>query len=49
MEFVDLHEPFLQQLKVWARQAGLRDRITIRQGDMGALEDPPGSFDLIRS
>ncbi|MCT7956183.1 hypothetical protein [Laspinema palackyanum] len=26
-----------------------RDRITIRQADLGALEDPPGSFDLIGS
>lgn len=46
---VDLHEPFLQQLEGSARQAGLGDRITIRQADMGALEDPPGSFDLIWS
>ncbi|MCT7962647.1 class I SAM-dependent methyltransferase [Laspinema sp. D1] len=46
---VDLHEPFLQQLEVSAGQAGLGDRITIRHGDMGALEDPPGSFDLIWS
>jgi serine/threonine-protein kinase HipA len=46
---VDLHEPFLRQLEESARQAGLGDRITIRQADMGALEDPPGSFDLIWS
>lgn len=46
---VDLHEPFLQQLEVSVVQGGLGDRITIRQADMGALEDPPGSFDLIWS
>ena len=46
---VDLYEPFLQQLEESAKQAGLGDRITFRQGDMGALEEPPGSFDLIWS
>ncbi|MCT7985013.1 class I SAM-dependent methyltransferase [Laspinema sp. A4] len=46
---VDLHEPFLKQLEGSAVAVGLRDRITIRQADMGALDYPPGSFDLIWS
>lgn len=46
---VDLHEPFLKQLEESAKQAGLGDRLTIRQADMGALQDSPGSFDLIWS
>lgn len=46
---VDLHEPFLVQLKKAAAAEGLSDRITILQADMGSLPDAPGSIDLIWS
>lgn len=44
---VDLHRPFLDQLERSAREAGLADLIEVRCADMGALDDPPSSVDLI--
>jgi serine/threonine-protein kinase HipA len=46
---VDLHRPFLDQLDVAARERGLVDRVETRCADMGALELPPGSIDLLWS
>lgn len=44
---IDLHPPFLAALARDAAAAGLT--ITTRCADFGALEDPPGSVDLIWS
>lgn len=44
---IDIHQPFLDQLEEAVAAAGLSDRITIRPGDMGALDYPPESVDLI--
>ncbi len=46
---VDNHRPFLESLERAAREQGLEGRILAREGDMGALDEPPGSFDLIWS
>ncbi|HEX5796486.1 MAG TPA: methyltransferase domain-containing protein [Geminicoccaceae bacterium] len=46
---VDLHRPFLDQLEAAARERGLADRVETRCADMGALELPPGSVDLLWS
>lgn len=46
---VDLHQPYLDQLRVHAEAEGVSDRITLIQADMGELSFSPGSFDLIWS
>ena len=46
---VDLHRPFLDQLEAAAREQGLAHLIETRSADMGALELPPGSIDLLWS
>ncbi|GAA2773500.1 bifunctional class I SAM-dependent methyltransferase/N-acetyltransferase [Streptomyces showdoensis] len=45
---VDLHEPFLAELRRTAAARGLDERIHTLRADMGALEElPDGSFDLV--
>ncbi|MBI4582153.1 MAG: class I SAM-dependent methyltransferase [Planctomycetes bacterium] len=44
---IDVHEPYLEQLRQAARTAGLADRITARRAAMETLDDAPGSVDLI--
>ncbi|MFF6773159.1 GNAT family N-acetyltransferase [Streptomyces sp. NPDC012637] len=45
---VDLHEPFLAELRAAAAARGLADRIRTLRADMGALEQlADGSFDLV--
>jgi SAM-dependent methyltransferase len=44
---VDLHEPFLEELRRRADAAGVADRIEILQADMAALPFAHDSFDLI--
>lgn len=46
---VDLHRPYLDQLEAEARARGLDGFIEVRQQDMGALEVPPASVDLLWS
>lgn len=46
---VDLIPDFLDDLKLCAAAAGLADRITVIQADMGALDWRPGSIDLLWS
>ncbi len=46
---VDNHPAFVDELGRRAERAGLGDRIEARVGDMGALELPEESFDLIWS
>lgn len=46
---VDLHAPFLARLDAAAAAEGLTPRIHTRCADFGALEDPPGSYDLLWS
>jgi ubiquinone/menaquinone biosynthesis C-methylase UbiE len=44
---VDFHQPFLDELKRRAAEAGLADRIRTVNADMAALEFEPASFDLV--
>ncbi|GHC74311.1 bifunctional class I SAM-dependent methyltransferase/N-acetyltransferase [Streptomyces flavofungini] len=44
---VDLHEPFLTELRAAADARGLADSVRTVQADMGELPYPDGSFDLI--
>ncbi|MGI5193382.1 GNAT family N-acetyltransferase [Streptomyces sp. CA-288835] len=44
---VDLHEPFLAELRAAAEERGLAEAICTVKGDMGELPYPDGSFDLI--
>ena len=44
---VDTHQPFLNQLAANATQQELRERLTILNADMAALELPPNSFDVV--
>ncbi|MFG2026262.1 GNAT family N-acetyltransferase [Streptomyces sp. NPDC048825] len=44
---VDLHEPFLAELRDAAKGRGLGDAIRTVEGDMGELPWPDGSFDLL--
>ena len=44
---VDLHEPFLAELRAAAEERGLADAIRTVKGDMGELPFPDGSFDLL--
>jgi serine/threonine-protein kinase HipA len=46
---VDCHQPYLDQLKRNAREQGLSQWIETRCEDMGALDVPPASVDLIWS
>ena len=46
---VDLHAPFLQQLKGRAEAEGLAPLVHTREADFGVLEDAPGSVDLLWS
>jgi len=46
---VDLHQPFLDQLEVSARGRGLAHLVETRRVDMGALDLPPASVDLLWS
>lgn len=46
---VDIHQPFLNELKDLTIHEGLMDRIRIVQGDMAAPPLPDGSFDLVWS
>ncbi|CAL9590355.1 2-methoxy-6-polyprenyl-1,4-benzoquinol methylase, mitochondrial [Streptomyces sp. enrichment culture] len=44
---VDLHRPFLDELRSAAAERGLADRIRPVEADMAALPFPAGSFDLV--
>ncbi|MEV7726005.1 bifunctional class I SAM-dependent methyltransferase/N-acetyltransferase [Streptomyces sp. NPDC087917] len=44
---VDLHEPFLDELRTAAGERGLADRVRPVRGDMGALPFPDRSVDLV--
>ncbi|MET9378698.1 bifunctional class I SAM-dependent methyltransferase/N-acetyltransferase [Streptomyces sp. NPDC002992] len=44
---VDLHEPFLDELRQAADARGLGDWVRTLHADMGALPFPDGSFDLV--
>ncbi|MEO1092409.1 MAG: class I SAM-dependent methyltransferase [Pseudomonadota bacterium] len=44
---VDLVDGFLDQLRARAAAAGVADRVTALEADMGALPFPPESFDLL--
>lgn len=44
---VDLHEPFLDELRTAAEARGLTASIDTVHGDMGELAHPDGSFDLL--
>ncbi|UYQ65763.1 bifunctional class I SAM-dependent methyltransferase/N-acetyltransferase [Streptomyces peucetius] len=44
---VDLHEPFLAELRANAAARGLGDAIRTVRADMGALDLPDGSFDAV--
>ena len=46
---VDFHEPFLDQLRQRADEAGVRERINVMRGDMADLPFGRDSFDLIWS
>lgn len=46
---VDLHAPFLASLERSAAEQGLGHLVRTRQADFGALEDAPGSYDLLWS
>lgn len=46
---VDLHQPFLDELRVRATAAGVGERIVTRCADFGALDVSPGSVDLLWS
>jgi SAM-dependent methyltransferase len=46
---VDLHQPFLDQLEAAARERGLAHLIETRRADMGALDLPEASVDLLWS
>ncbi len=46
MTAVDLHEPFLDELRTAAEARGLTASIDTVDGDMGDLHHPDGSFDL---
>ncbi|MGW0531257.1 GNAT family N-acetyltransferase [Streptomyces sp. NPDC003032] len=44
---VDLHEPFLDELRASAKERGLTGSITTVKADMAELPYPDGSFDLV--
>ncbi|MER7953175.1 bifunctional class I SAM-dependent methyltransferase/N-acetyltransferase [Streptomyces sp. NPDC096030] len=44
---VDLHQPFLDELRQAAEALGLGDRVVTLDADMGELPFPDGSFDLV--
>lgn len=44
---LDTHQPFLDELEARARQAGLVDKITIRNRSMFEMDFEPCSFDLL--
>ncbi|MEU6982307.1 bifunctional class I SAM-dependent methyltransferase/N-acetyltransferase [Streptomyces sp. NPDC046324] len=44
---VDLHEPFLEELRQAAEARGLGDRVRTLDADMGELPFSDGSFDLV--
>ncbi|MCT4353274.1 bifunctional class I SAM-dependent methyltransferase/N-acetyltransferase [Streptomyces sp. Je 1-79] len=44
---VDLHQPFLDELRQAAAARGLGDRVHTLNADMGELPFPDGSFDLL--
>ncbi|MFF8289729.1 GNAT family N-acetyltransferase [Streptomyces sp. NPDC016309] len=44
---VDLHEPFLAELRAAAGARGLGDAVRTLNADMGRLPHPDGSFDLV--
>ncbi|MFE7946707.1 bifunctional class I SAM-dependent methyltransferase/N-acetyltransferase [Streptomyces sp. NPDC057426] len=44
---VDLHQPFLDELRQAAEARGLGDRVRTLNADMGELPFPDGSFDLV--
>jgi ubiquinone/menaquinone biosynthesis C-methylase UbiE len=46
---LDNHRPFLDGLARLVGQAGLEQRVTLREGDMTALDFPEASFDLLWS
>ncbi len=46
---VDMHEPYLGQLRASAAKAGLSDLVIARPGRMEALAEEPGTIDLIWS
>lgn len=45
----DFHAPYLAQLESSAAEQGLGHLVRTRQADFGALDDPPGSYDLLWS
>jgi serine/threonine-protein kinase HipA len=46
---IDLHAPFLAELSAAAAAQGLASLVKTRAADFGALDDPPGSVDLLWS
>ncbi|MEM8768261.1 MAG: class I SAM-dependent methyltransferase [Pseudomonadota bacterium] len=46
---VDLHKPFLEDLRQRAAAAGLDHRVHVEPGDMRSLTFAPGTFDLLWS
>jgi cyclopropane fatty-acyl-phospholipid synthase-like methyltransferase len=46
---VDLHAPFLAELEAAAAARGLTHLVKTRAADFSALDDPPGSVDLLWS
>ncbi len=44
---VDSYPPFIEELRGRVATRGLAGRVTVRVGDMKALEFPPASFDLV--
>ncbi|MDY7106930.1 MAG: class I SAM-dependent methyltransferase [Actinomycetota bacterium] len=47
VEAIDLHEPFLDELRDAARARGLQDRISATRASMDALPFPQHHFDLV--
>ncbi|MBF5045400.1 class I SAM-dependent methyltransferase [Aggregicoccus sp. 17bor-14] len=46
---MDLHAPYLQQLRTRAEAEGLAELVRTREADFGALDDEPESVDLLWS
>lgn len=44
---IDIHQPYLDQLRARAGERGLGDRIHCRNLSMATMDFPPGAFDLI--
>lgn len=44
---IDNHPPFIEELNREAQRLGLAERLEARVADMGALDFPPASFDVV--